>query len=350
MDLLSRMPKSFNSGIAREMTQTEIELDLRDDGIEVIDGEDWNAKTRSNTPGSYKLPDAIQPLNQFIEIKGQEIHSSCFGAALTALAERNYFASSGKIKRFCVWPTYMLAQMYTGRDLYGTDGGTVPSHGIKVAANDGFLTREMALKHLDPGIVRKWGGDVYPRNYWQGKGSFERIAQQAYEEACRAYEPLLKNTAIREAMKEYRMPSIVRFKSSEQEVEAEQRQSAMALECHVWTPDCDNQPKSIDSFSGVSKGGQHGHHATYICGLNRQGQLLKANSWRPVELLKRAAESGNQELASKEWGDDGIKAWNMNSAHPRMARHEASYIYGFSNMPYTKASSRHVEIDTNDIL
>ena len=200
---LSRMPPEFTSGISGSEHGDEIADKLKSDGIDVIEGVEWNAAVKKNTPETYALPNAVKPLSDFIEIKGQEIHSSCFGAAVTALGERQHFVQTGSIIRFCMWPTYMLGQKYTGPQLYGRDMGTVPSDGIKVAVRNGFLPVETAKKLIDPAILNKWGGDVYPRNYWKGRGDFNAIARVAYEEACAVYEPILASKEVQDEMRQY---------------------------------------------------------------------------------------------------------------------------------------------------
>lgn len=351
MTAISRMPPGFNSGIASSVIGDEIDKSLNDHGIEVIDGDLWNGTVEANTPETYSLPNAVKPLSDFVEIKGQEINSSCFGAGLTALAERQHFVQTKTIKRFCMWPTYMLGQIYTGSQLYGRDSGTVPSDGIKVAVLDGFLPVETAKKLLPESILNKWGGDVYPRNYYNGRGSFEAAGQRAYAEACSIYEPILKSKEIRDEMRQYVMPTVVRFRSHAQVVDAERRQSAAALECHVWGSSMDSDPDYLKQFPGPppQRGSQHGHHATYIAGLTPDSRLIKANSWRPHLLLKQAIAQGSQEIDGQEWGDDGCKTW-IAQAHENMMRHRASYVYGFSNMPKAVAHSRVQVIDTNEIF
>jgi hypothetical protein len=107
-------------------------------------------------------------------------------------------------------------------------------------------------------------------------------------------------------------------------------------------------PKVVTYFDGQSKGGQHGHHATYICGLNRRKELLKANSWRPEQLLQQARQQGTQELHAEEWGDDGVKAWDM-GGHNCMMRHQQSYCYGFSGMKFAATKSRLAKLDPADM-
>lgn len=344
--------KSGVTWIGEPLTQDQCNNELADLGVDLVEARTWNDTVAENTvasdSNSHKsaeefrtaLPKSIRPYDG-LQVKGQGIHSSCFAAAMVGVAERQYFQKTKKARRFSIFPFYMLAQMQTP-NLYGEDGGTVPPHGIKAAAKIGFLTEDTARRLLPPDIIAKWKGDVYPRGYWNGRGKFEQTAQRAYTEACRAYEPLLKMDEVRREMFENRLQTIIPAKTTCQTIEAEQSQTGTAVECHVWTPDCDSHPDQIQTFSGESRGGQHGHHATYIAGLGNGP--IKANSWREFELLMEAIQRG-EELGAKEWGDDGLKTWQI-QAHNDMQRHHQTINYICSNMTVSsKPEQRVADLD-----
>ena len=326
------------------LTQDQMNNELTDLGVDVVSARSWQEATEKNTTGDAltKLPDAINPYDG-LQVKGQGILGSCFAAALVGVAERQYFQKTRQVKRFAIMPTYMVGQMQTP-GLYGKDGGTVPPHGIKAATKIGFMTVDTARKYLPKALIAKWKGDVYPRGHWTGQGRFEDASRQAYTEAARAYEPLLKDEKIREEMYQNRLQSIIPNRSTEDVQRSERAETATTLECHVWTPDCDSHQTRIETFSGNSRGGKHGHHATYIAGMSLLHELLKANSWREFALLMLAIQKGTEELNRKEWGDDGLKAWAM-SAHRNMMRHEHTFSYACSNMSVTKATGRTVNLD-----
>ena len=323
------------------LTQDQINNELVDAGVNLCGSDVWNTGIQENTiaddqndletADDYRtaLPKSITPYDG-LEVKGQGIHSSCFAAAMVGVAEDQYHQATGQIKRFAIFPFYMLGQMETP-GLYGEDGGTVPPHGIKAATKIGFLSEDTARKYLPPALVRKWKGDVYPRGYWTGRGNFEATAQQAYIEACRAYEPILKRDDVREEMHNHRLKTIIPAKQPEHIVESLRAQSGTNLSCHVWTPDCDSHPTQIQTFSGRSRGGQHGHHATYEAWLSPNGMPIKANSWREFRLLMMAEQAGTQDLDAKEWGDDGLKTWAWN-AFVQQFQHPHSFNYICSNM------------------
>lgn len=337
------------------LTRSQLNNELSDAGVNLVSSVDWNNQIARNTVASstndltnesdYRtaLPKSITPYDG-LEIKGQGIHSSCFAAALVGVAEDQFFQATKTVKRFAIWPTYMVGQKQTP-GLYGEDGGTVPPHGIAAATKYGFLSEDTARKYLPPELVKKWKGDVYPRGYWTGQGNFERVAQAAYTEACRAYEPILNREDVREEMYGNRMETVIEANSPEDIIEAIRAQTATNLACHVWTPDCDSDPNRINTFSGQSRGGQHGHHATYEAWLSPAGELIKANSWREFMLLMMAREKGSQELGRKEWGDDGLKTWDMRRAFVAAFRHHQSFNYLCSNMTVSKSIQREAQTD-----
>lgn len=327
-------------------TQEQMCNQLVDEGVDVLQASDWNDAVTANTADAIltALPESIHSY-EGLEVKGQGIHSSCFAAALVGVAERQQFQKTKKVVRYAMWPCYMLGQMQTP-GLYGTDGGTVPVHGIKMANKHGFLDEDIARKYLDPAIVRKWHGDVYPRGYKYGNHNFEQVANAAYREACRAYTPLLKMDVVREAMYANRLQTIIANNTANDALRSERTQTATTIECHLWTPDCDSHPERIETWSGQSRGGQHGHHATYLGGMSRLTEGIKANSWRPFELLQKARELGTPELSMREWGDNGLKTWS-NSAMDKCYRHPLTSSFACSNMSVTAKPTCRVA-DTSD--
>lgn len=351
-------------GKKRHQSADEIAQDLTTGKtpVTVVSSQEWNRQIEAAKPGgATALPDAEGDEDwQFLEVKGQEIHSSCGAAALVGAAERQVFQETGKIIRLAIWPTYMLAQMIGDAagirpKIFGTDGGVVPSYAVKTACNDGFMPEDLAREHLPDDLIKKWGGDVYPRNYWNGRGSqrqFEAVAAQGYREACAAYMPLLKNESIREAMYKLRMQTVVQAKSFEDVYAAEETRSATAIECHVWGDAMDSHPTHLKAFPGSppARGAQHGHHATYTAGrsvekdsTNRK-KLIKANSWRPFQALLLAKKLGTQDLDVQEWGDDGLKIWDSSAVYNQMARDKNSWIYLLSNMAIDKAAWRKTDV------
>ena len=339
------------------LTQDQLNNELADEGVNLVDAEEWNNAVARNTVADdgndfeteeefrTALPKSVDPYDG-LEVKGQGIHSSCFAAGFIGVAEDQYYQETGEVERFAIWPTYMVAQQFT-KGLYGTDGGTVPTHGVKAATEVGFMKESTARKYLPSELVEKWLGDVYPRGYWSGTGNFEQTAQRGYTEACRAYEEILKREDVREEMYENRLLTIIPSKRPESSIEALKAKTGTILSCHKWTPDCDSHPGQIQSFSGQSHGGQHSHHATFEAWISAIfGTPIKANSWREFQALMMAKEQGTQDLDVKEWGDDGLKAWLMD-AYRKMYRDNQSYNYICSNMTVSKKPSSRI-VDTSD--
>jgi len=343
------------------LTQDQMNNELADAGVDVVDSDEWNSAVARNTIASdgnnlktqEEYLSALPPSSNKddydgLEVKGQGIHSSCFAAAGVGVGEGEYQNANSSVMRFAIHPTYMLCQSETP-GLYGEDGGTVPPHGIRAMTKYGFMPEDLARKYLPPELVKKWKGDVYPRGYWNGRGNFEQTAQRAYIEACRAYEPILKREDVREEMHKHRLKTIIPAKSVGDIIEALRSRSATNLSCHVWTPDCDSHPTEIQTFSGQSRGGQHGHHATYERWLSPKGTPIKANSWREFALLMMAEEQGTQELNRKEWGDDGLKTWRI-QAYQQMFVHPQSFNYLCSNMAVSTKPAARIADTTNPLF
>ena len=218
------------------------------------------------------------------------------------------------------------------------------------------MPESVAREMLPPAIIEKWGGDVYPRNYWDGRGSqrsFEQVAARAYREACQVYEKLLRNEKVREIMHQYRMPTVVRNTSSAHVIETEKHKTATTVECHVWGSSMDIHPTRLNQYPGPppKQGAQHGHHATYIANINHMMELIKANSWRPFAALLEAKQKGMIDLDVQEWGDDGFKTWDMSAAHPAMMRDPKTTSLAFSNMTISKKpKSRFVDLNGRTII
>jgi hypothetical protein len=74
-------------------------------------------------------------------------------------------------------------------------------------------------------------------------------------------------------------------------------------------------------------------------GIDANGQLIKANSWRLWKFILEARKAGQLEIETDEWGDDGAKTWSM-KAHANMMRHPATASFACSNMAIAKSKGR----------
>lgn len=333
--------------------------------VDVVSSADWFEQVETDSKETA-LPEAEFPEDwEYLEVKGQDIQSSCGGAAMVGAAERQAFQDTGEVVRFAIWPTYILAQMIADQagvrpKLFGGDSGVIPSYAIRTASNDGFMLESIAREHLPKDLVEKWGGDVYPRNYWNGRGSqrqFEAAAKAAYLEATRAYLPLLKNEKIRESMYSFRMKTVVPAKSIDELHKAEETRSASPIEMHMWGSSMDSHPTHLRQFPGPkpAPGSQHGHHATYIAGRAKEkdeygrNKLVKANSWRPFKAILEARRLGTQDLDVQEWGDDGLKIWEP-QAHENMLNHPQSSVFIISNMASGEAKWRKTDTSKYKVI
>ena len=260
-----------------------------DDGWDIEEASDWITIAERADP-TFQIVDVSTNMSWW-KVKNQGPIGSCWGVSGAQVkTAQHYVESGGELIDFSGFMNYLWAQMVGGG--LGRDNGSLPSAGVKVYKDIGFLPAKHAPRY--PG---------------------------SYREGYRSHKNLLKDPEIRKLAAPYRINKMLRVRSTEEIVKCYELGQGFVQIWSKWTQEMDRQSEQITAFRSPGSGGRHaGGHAYQAPALTPGKNPVIGNTWGErwgVDGTKRMARNAMDDLFEDSMSGAVILVANSTPPGPR---------------------------------